>query len=176
MTLMELLQEKRIEIIKIAAQHGAFNIRVFGSVARGEETENSDIDFLIDYDLEKTTPWFPGGLLMDFIVLSILNKMSEGTLNEAGSQLYQFLEQNLQGIFKLDRAKEDPELLEAVILNAAKEDQSLKNDLEKYVLNYQKEEQNQVIQNNQYGANVNQAYNSTFIAQQNIDQNRSFRN
>ena len=65
MTLMELLQEKRIEIIKIAAQHGAFNIRVFGSVARGEETENSDIDFLIDYDLEKTTPWFPGGLLMD---------------------------------------------------------------------------------------------------------------
>ena len=88
------------------------------------------------------------------IVLSILNKMSEGTLNEAGSQLYQFLEQNLQGIFKLDRAKEDPELLEAVILNAAKEDQSLKNDLEKYVLNYQKEEQNQVIQNNQYGANV----------------------
>lgn len=65
MTLMELLQEKRDEIIKIADQHGAFNIRVFGSVARQEETENSDIDFLIDYDIEKTTPWFPGGLLMD---------------------------------------------------------------------------------------------------------------
>lgn len=65
MALMELLQEKRDEILKIAAQHGAFNIRVFGSVARREETENSDIDFLIDYDLEKTTPWFPGGLLMD---------------------------------------------------------------------------------------------------------------
>lgn len=65
MALMELLQERRDEILKIAAQHGAFNIRVFGSVARREETENSDIDFLIDYDLEKTTPWFPGGLLMD---------------------------------------------------------------------------------------------------------------
>ncbi|ERT09652.1 nucleotidyltransferase domain protein [Lyngbya aestuarii BL J] len=65
MSLMRLLQEKRDEIIKISARHGAFNVRVFGSVARGEEKETSDIDFLIDYDLEKTTPWFPGGLLMD---------------------------------------------------------------------------------------------------------------
>jgi predicted nucleotidyltransferase len=40
-------------------------VRLFGSVARGEETEDSDIDFLIDYDPTKTTPWFPGGLLMD---------------------------------------------------------------------------------------------------------------
>ena len=62
---MRLLQEKRSEIIKIAEHHGAFNVRVFGSVARGEERETSDIDLLIDYDLEKTTPWFPGGLLMD---------------------------------------------------------------------------------------------------------------
>ncbi|NET12281.1 MAG: nucleotidyltransferase family protein [Okeania sp. SIO1H6] len=54
-----------MEILKIAAQHGAFNVRVFGSVARGEDTDTSDIDLLIDYDLEKITPWFPGGLLMD---------------------------------------------------------------------------------------------------------------
>ena len=38
---------------------------MFGSVARGEETENSDIDFLIDYDLKKVSSWFLGGLLMD---------------------------------------------------------------------------------------------------------------
>ena len=38
---------------------------MFGSVARGEDTDTSDIDLLIDYDLEKITPWFPGGLLMD---------------------------------------------------------------------------------------------------------------
>ena len=63
--LKDLLQEKREEILEIANKHGAFNIRIFGSVARGEETENSDIDFLIDYDPAKTTPWFPGGLLMD---------------------------------------------------------------------------------------------------------------
>lgn len=65
MPLIELLQEKRDEIIKIASQHGAFNVRVFGSVVRQEDTKNSDIDFLIDYDRAKTSPWFPGGLLMD---------------------------------------------------------------------------------------------------------------
>jgi hypothetical protein len=65
MALLEALQEKRSQILEIAAKHGAYNVRVFGSVVRGEETPNSDIDFLIDYDLEKITPWFPGGLLMD---------------------------------------------------------------------------------------------------------------
>ncbi len=65
MLLKQLLQEKREDILNIAAKHGAFNVRVFGSVARGEETEHSDIDFLIDYDLSKTSPWFPGGLLVD---------------------------------------------------------------------------------------------------------------
>jgi uncharacterized protein len=40
-------------------------VRVFGSVARGEATEESDIDFLVDYDLEKISPWFPSGLLLD---------------------------------------------------------------------------------------------------------------
>lgn len=65
MSLMKLLEEKRSEILKIAEQHGAFNVRVFGSVARREDQETSDIDLLVDYDLEKITPWFPGGLLMD---------------------------------------------------------------------------------------------------------------
>jgi len=66
MMLLDTLREKREEILQVAAQHGAFNVRVFGSVIRGEETPESDIDFLIDYDLEKITPWFPGGLLMDW--------------------------------------------------------------------------------------------------------------
>lgn len=65
MALLDTLREKREEILAIAARHGAFNVRVFGSVARREETPESDIDFLIDYDLEKVTPWFPGGLLVD---------------------------------------------------------------------------------------------------------------
>ena len=43
-----LLQENREEILRIAAQHGARNVRVFGSVARGEADEESDIDFLVE--------------------------------------------------------------------------------------------------------------------------------
>ncbi len=65
MKLQTLLETKRNEIVKIATKHGAYNVRIFGSVARGEETSNSDIDFLVDYDLAKISPWFPGGLLAD---------------------------------------------------------------------------------------------------------------
>lgn len=66
MAFLDTLQEKREEILAVATKHGAFNVRVFGSVIRGEDTPESDIDFLIDYDPAKTTPWFPGGLLMDW--------------------------------------------------------------------------------------------------------------
>ncbi|MEA5420160.1 nucleotidyltransferase family protein [Spirulina sp. CCNP1310] len=65
MQLKDQLQQQRTEILAIAQQHGAFNVRVFGSVARGEEQENSDIDFLIDYDLAKISSWFPVGLIQD---------------------------------------------------------------------------------------------------------------
>ncbi len=65
MKLQQLLQDKREDILAITEQHGAFNVRVFGSVVQGLETENSDIDLLVDYDLKKISPWFPGGLLMD---------------------------------------------------------------------------------------------------------------
>ncbi len=65
----QLLQENKEIILAIAAKHGAYNVRIFGSVARGEENLESDIDFLIDYDLEKTTPWFPVGLIRDLEML-----------------------------------------------------------------------------------------------------------
>ena len=44
----QLLQEKREEILQLAAKHGAYNVRVFGSVARGEAGADSDVDFLVD--------------------------------------------------------------------------------------------------------------------------------
>lgn len=66
MTLSEVLRKNRAQVLAIAAKHGACNVRIFGSVARGDETSDSDIDFLIDYDPENVTPWFPGGLLMDW--------------------------------------------------------------------------------------------------------------
>ena len=45
-----LLQIRRREILEIAARHGAVNVRVFGSVARGEERPESDIDFLVNLE------------------------------------------------------------------------------------------------------------------------------
>ena len=66
MALLDTLQANREQILEIAAKHGALNVRVFGSVVRGEDIPESDVDFLVDYDLEKVTPWFPGGLLMDW--------------------------------------------------------------------------------------------------------------
>ncbi len=59
-----LVREKREEILKIAAKHGAYNVRVFGSFARDEADEKSDVDFLIEAGPERT-PWFPGGLIVD---------------------------------------------------------------------------------------------------------------
>ncbi len=56
---------KRQSILTIAAKHGAYNLRVFGSVARGEADEQSDIDLLVDYSLERITPWFPAGLKLE---------------------------------------------------------------------------------------------------------------
>jgi len=64
MPLDELLQEKREDILRIASKRGASNVRVFGSVARGEADSESDIDLLVD--LEPGRSLFDlGGLLMD---------------------------------------------------------------------------------------------------------------
>jgi predicted nucleotidyltransferase len=48
--LIELLRNKRDEILRIAAKHGAHNVRVFGSVARRDDDDKSDIDLLVDMD------------------------------------------------------------------------------------------------------------------------------
>jgi len=64
MSIEYLVRQKRNEILRIAERHGAYNVRVFGSVARGEAGPDSDVDLLIDAG-EKTSPWFPGGLVLD---------------------------------------------------------------------------------------------------------------
>jgi predicted nucleotidyltransferase len=63
-TLDQLLRDKRDDIKRIAARHGAYNLRVFGSVARGEAGPESDIDILIDVG-PTTSSWFPAGLILD---------------------------------------------------------------------------------------------------------------
>jgi uncharacterized protein len=60
----ELVRAKREEIQRIAANHGARNVRVFGSVARGDARPDSDVDFLIDVE-PVTSSWFLAGLIQD---------------------------------------------------------------------------------------------------------------
>ena len=64
MEIAELLEAKRGEILRIAAKHGARNVRIFGSVARGEARPDSDVDFLVDMEPGRTL-FDMGGLLMD---------------------------------------------------------------------------------------------------------------
>jgi len=60
----DLLNEKREAIIRIAERHGASNVRVFGSFVRGDATDESDIDLLVDVTGD-ASPWFPAGLVED---------------------------------------------------------------------------------------------------------------
>lgn len=60
----ELLKEKRDDILRVAAKHGAYNVRVFGSAARGEADGDSDIDFLVEMEPGRSLLAL-GGLLMD---------------------------------------------------------------------------------------------------------------
>jgi uncharacterized protein len=60
----DLLKAKRNEILAIAKRHGVVSIRVFGSVARGEEKANSDVDFIVEVG-PKHSSWFPAGLQQD---------------------------------------------------------------------------------------------------------------
>ena len=64
MTLEELRRSNRDTILALAARHGAQNVRVFGSIARGEATECSDIDFLVELRPERSLMDL-GGLLRD---------------------------------------------------------------------------------------------------------------
>ena len=49
MTIAEKVRLKRDEILKIADQYGATDVRIFGSVAKGIETPDSDLDVLVDF-------------------------------------------------------------------------------------------------------------------------------
>ena len=77
----EILGDKRNEILTLAQRHGVYNIRVFGSVARGEASPDSDVDFLVD-GLENAA-WGGGRLLMDLQELlgRRVDLVSEGDLH-----------------------------------------------------------------------------------------------
>ena len=58
------LQSKRDEVLRLAALHGARNLRVFGSIARGDAGAMSDVDLLVDMEPGRSLLDM-GGLLMD---------------------------------------------------------------------------------------------------------------
>jgi uncharacterized protein len=64
MTVEELRRTRRDQILQVAACHGAHNVRIFGSAARGDASTASDIDFLVDLDPDRTLMDL-GGLLVD---------------------------------------------------------------------------------------------------------------
>jgi predicted nucleotidyltransferase len=63
MNLEDLLKTYRNEILQIASRYGATNVRVFGSVARGEADSFSDIDLLVEFE--------PGTTLLDHAGLEL---------------------------------------------------------------------------------------------------------
>jgi hypothetical protein len=48
------LHRQRQDILRIAARHGARNVRLFGSVARGDDGASSDLDVLVDMEPERS--------------------------------------------------------------------------------------------------------------------------
>ena len=67
MSLPEFLESKRDEVLRVAARHGASNVRIFGSLARGDGTPESDVDVLVD--LQKGRSLFDLGALLEDLKL-----------------------------------------------------------------------------------------------------------
>lgn len=67
-SIRDLLAEKREDILRLAQARKAYNVRVFGSVACGEATKDSDVDFLVSFDPDYTL-WDHIGLMQDLAEL-----------------------------------------------------------------------------------------------------------
>lgn len=77
----EIIGDKRDLVLQLAREEGVSNVRVFGSVARGEASPDSDVDFLVD-GLENAS-WGGGRLLMELQALlqRRVDLVSEGDLH-----------------------------------------------------------------------------------------------
>jgi uncharacterized protein len=76
----QILQRNRQAILEIAQRHGAHDVRVFGSVARGESTQSSDVDILVRFDPDRSL-FDHGGLIAD---LEELLGVKVDVVSEAG--------------------------------------------------------------------------------------------
>jgi predicted nucleotidyltransferase len=84
MTTFEVLRTRRSDVLAIAQKHGVTSVRVFGSVARGEDSADSDIDFLVTTGPEVSS-WFPAGLILE---LETLLGRRVDVVTEAGVNSY----------------------------------------------------------------------------------------
>jgi hypothetical protein len=88
--LIEKLRLEREEILAIATRYHADNIRLFGSVARGEDRSDSDVDFLVDFQ--------PGSTLLDQVALidALSNKIGRKVDVVSSRALNRHLSQKIQ--------------------------------------------------------------------------------
>jgi predicted nucleotidyltransferase len=90
--LRQRLRERRGELLAAAARRGASNLRVFGSVARGDDLAGSDVDFLVDFEASRSLIDVAGlildlqailGVPVDVVEASTLRPGDEDILAEA---------------------------------------------------------------------------------------------
>jgi predicted nucleotidyltransferase len=84
MAAAQFLWDNRDSILQTAARHGARNVRVCGSFARGDARPDSDVDLLVEPGPERS-PWFPSALIADLEELlgRRVDVLTEGALHEA---------------------------------------------------------------------------------------------
>lgn len=80
MTRRDLIMQNRDRILALAAKHGASDVRLFGSIARGEESEQSDIDLLVRFNSDRSL-FDHGAMIAD---LQDLLQSKVDVLNETG--------------------------------------------------------------------------------------------
>jgi predicted nucleotidyltransferase len=80
MQVIQQIRAKREDILQIAARHGAYDVRIFGSAARGEADAQSDVDFLVNLEAGRSLLDL-GALLMD--LQDLLNREVD-VVTEAG--------------------------------------------------------------------------------------------
>ena len=90
--LRDRLRDRRDDLIAAAARRGASNLRVFGSVARGDDGHQSDVDFLVDFEASRSLVDVAGlildlqeilGVPVDVVEASMLSPGDEDILADA---------------------------------------------------------------------------------------------